>query len=154
MSKRTIVLMLDSFGIGASEDAHKFGDEGANTFAHIAEAYAAANKDTGAVLHLPHLTQLGLAEAAKEANGIYPVGFSAQHELTGTYGYAAEISTGKDTPSGHWEMAGVPVLFEWGYFHQPHDAFPKDLLDKILRHSGYQGFLGIATLQARRSLLI
>ena len=60
----------------------------------------------------------------------------------GAYGYAAEISTGKDTPSGHWEMAGVPVLFDWGYFSDRTESFSKELVEKVNQATNYAGLLG------------
>ncbi len=90
----------------------RFGDTGANTLGHIAEHRARAGKS----LRLPNLTRLGLMHAARESAGQFPAGSRTDAELIGAYGYAEELSTGKDTPSGHWEMAGVPVLYEWGYF--------------------------------------
>ncbi|MBM7071677.1 phosphopentomutase [Shewanella sp. 202IG2-18] len=142
--KRTVILMLDSFGIGAAGDAEAFGDVGANTFSHIAKACAEgkANIDREGELKLPNLAKLGLGHAAKESTGAFPMGFDDNVELIGSYGYAAEISSGKDTPSGHWEMAGVPVLFEWGYFSDQNNSFPKELTDKILERAGLDGFLG------------
>lgn len=49
-------------------------------------------------------------------------------EVIGAYAWAHEMSSGKDTPSGHWEIAGVPVLFEWGYFSDHENSFPQELL--------------------------
>ena len=63
-------------------------------------------------------------------------------ELIGAYGYAAELSSGKDTPSGHWEMAGVPVLFDWGYFSDKTNSFPQELLDRIVARAQLPGYLG------------
>lgn len=123
---RAIVLVLDSFGIGAAPDAAQFGDQGADTFGHIAH-YRAQHKQP---LQLPHLTRLGLAEAHKMATGHYAPGFSFT-EVTGAYACAAERSSGKDTPSGHWELMGVPVDFEWGYFRDKTDSFPHALLSDI-----------------------
>ena len=136
--KRAVILVLDSFGIGAAADAGRFGDTGANTFGHIAEHRARA----GAPLELPNLARLGLLHAAKESCGQFPAGCETDVEIAGAYGYAAEISTGKDTPSGHWEMAGVPVLYEWGYFRDPQHAFPEALLGKLIEQGGLPGVLG------------
>ena len=84
---------------------------------------------------------MGLVEACKEASGEnFPI--EACDIFRGVYGYAAEISSGKDTPSGHWEMAGVPVLFEWGYFLDKQNSFPKSLMDKIYKVTGINGLLG------------
>lgn len=143
--KRAIILVLDSFGIGASEDAGKFGDIGANTLGSIAKACAAGqadNSERSGPLHLPNLTQLGLAQAAFESTGEYPLGLAQDAKIIGAFGHAKEISSGKDTPSGHWEMAGVPVLFEWGYFTDKENSFPKALTDKILARAGLEGYLG------------
>ena len=107
--KRVIILMLDSFGVGGAPDAAKFGDEGANTLGHIAAVVKG--------LEIPNVAALGLGVAAFEAGGVKPdiVG-RAEVSIGAKYGHMREISHGKDTSSGHWEMAGVPVLFDWGYF--------------------------------------
>ena len=116
--KRAIILVLDSFGIGAADDAESFGDVGADTLGHIAAhcARAAAAGTRARPLTLPTLTRLGLMHAAHASTGRYPEGCPTDVEVEGAYGYAREISSGKDTPSGHWEIAGAPVLFDWGYF--------------------------------------
>lgn len=136
--RRAIILVLDSFGIGATADADKFGDAGANTFGHIAERRAAA----GRPLKLPNLSKLGLLHAAEESSGKFPAGLSRDVEIVGAYGYASELSSGKDTPSGHWEIAGVPVLFDWGYFKKPTDTFPEELLNKLIERADLPGVLG------------
>jgi phosphopentomutase len=142
--KRTFILMLDSFGVGAASDAEKFGDVGADTFGHIAQACAEGNADIGrqGPLKLPNLARFGLGHAGFESTGKFAAGFDDNVELIGAYGHADELSSGKDTPSGHWEMAGVPVLYEWGYFSDLTNSFPKELTDKILKRAGLDGFLG------------
>ncbi|EGM71214.1 phosphopentomutase [Shewanella sp. HN-41] len=142
--KRTIIMMLDSFGIGAAADAAKFGDLGSDTFGHIAKACAEGKADIGreGPLKLPNLARLGLGHAAMESTGTFAPGFGDNVQLIGAYGHAQELSSGKDTPSGHWEMAGVPVLFDWGYFSEHQNSFPKELTDKILARAGLDGFLG------------
>ena len=144
MKKRTIILMLDSLGIGAADDAEKFGDAGANTLGHIAECCAAGDADQGreGILKLPHLTPLGLAHACAEASGVFPEGLNAQIMPVAAYGYAKELSSGKDTPSGHWEMAGAPVLFDWGYFSDKENSFPQELLDALVEQGNLPGYLG------------
>lgn len=136
---RAIILVLDSFGIGATADAEKFGDVGADTFGNIARARA--NSEAGP-LRLPNLAKLGLCHASKESTGSFPAGVAHDVEVIGAYGYAAELSSGKDTPSGHWEIAGVPVLFEWGYFTGTPDAFPPELLDELIEQAELPGVLG------------
>ncbi|WP_017221005.1 phosphopentomutase [Moritella dasanensis] len=142
--KRTIILMLDSLGIGASADADKFGDVGSNTFGHIAQWCAEGKADIGreGPLHIPNLTKLGLAHACADSVGSFPAGLDASAEVIGAYGYAQELSTGKDTPSGHWEIAGVPVLFDWGYFSDLENSFPQELLDQLVEQADLPGYLG------------
>ncbi|WP_394211042.1 phosphopentomutase [Enterovibrio calviensis] len=143
--KRAIILVLDSFGIGASEDAHKFGDVGANTLGSIAKACAAGNannEDRHGLLNLPNLNKLGLGKACEEASDYFPDGLDPNAEIIGAYGHAQELSSGKDTPSGHWEIAGVPVLFDWGYFSDKENSFPKELTDRILARAGISDYLG------------
>lgn len=135
---KAIVLVMDSFGIGASPDAKSFGDVGSNTLANLAQAYF---NQTSKKINLPNLAALGLFDACKQASNI-DVLHQSGCASKGAYGFAQEISTGKDTPSGHWEMAGVPVLFDWGYFHDKENAFPEDLIKKINAATKYQGMLG------------
>lgn len=141
--KRVFIMMLDSFGIGYADDAEKFGDKGSNTLAHIAQQCLdqQANINRSGKLNLPNLEKLGLGLAAQQSRQL-PAGFSENPELIGGYAYAKEISSGKDTPSGHWEIAGVPVLFDWGYFPQLQNSFPQELLDRIVEKSGISGYLG------------
>ncbi|MGI9260976.1 MAG: phosphopentomutase, partial [Woeseiaceae bacterium] len=135
---RAIILVMDSFGIGATDDAARFGDVGANTLGSIARERAAAGKP----LKLPNLTRLGLMRAAEESCGDRPAGSGAIDEVIGAYGFAEELSSGKDTPSGHWEIAGVPVLFDWGYFEARDHTFPLPLLDKLIHRAKLPGVLG------------
>jgi phosphopentomutase len=131
--------MLDSFGIGATDDAERFGDVGANTLGSIAKYRATGGREP---LKLPNLARLGLLHAAKASAGEFPAGTDPDVEVVGAYGYARELSSGKDTPSGHWEMAGVPVLFEWGYFKKDRDTFPPQLLETLIERAGLPGVLG------------
>jgi len=135
---KAIVLVMDSFGVGHSADAESFGDVGANTLANLAQAYLT---ETGKKINLPNLAALGLFDACKEASNI-DVAHQSGNAIKGAYGFAQEISTGKDTPSGHWEMAGVPVLFDWGYFLDKENSFPSDLIEKINKATGFDGMLG------------
>ena len=135
---RAIVLVIDGFGIGHAPDAADFGDVTANTFANLSKAFYQQEKRA---INLPNLAKMGLVQAAFEAGkGNFPV--VEQKPEQGAYGYAAEISTGKDTPSGHWEMMGVPVLFDWGYFPKGGKAFPVELIEKINQKTGFDGILG------------
>ena len=135
---RAFILLLDSFGLGALPDADKYGDAGANTFGHIAEWAAKEGKP----MSLPNLEGLGLAAAAHKASGEWAAGFTRRDGFKGAWGVAREQSTGKDTQSGHWEIAGVPVLFDWGYFPKTIPSFPKELTDKLQELTGVPGWLG------------
>lgn len=144
---RAFIIMLDSFGLGATADADKYGDAGANTLRHIAEYCAQGKADQAKVrsgpLHLPNLTRFGLNGAAMISDGGAPIpGLDPSIPVEGAYGCAAELSHGKDTQSGHWEMAGVPVLFDWGYFSPTFPSFPKELIDEFLQLTGLPGVLG------------
>ncbi len=142
--KRAFIMVLDSFGIGSSKDAEKFGDEGSDTLGHIAEACFEGRANVGreGPLHLPNLTALGLGKAAELSTGRFPPGLDANAEIIGAYAYASELSSGKDTPSGHWEIAGVPVLFDWGYFSDKENSFPQELLDVLVKRADLPGYLG------------
>ena len=135
---RAVILVLDSFGIGATADADRFGDAGSDTFGHIARERAAA----GAPLRLPNLARLGLYHASRDSTGQFPAGAIEDVEIIGAYGYAEELSSGKDTPSGHWEIAGVPVMFDWGYFTEKENTFPQALLDALVERADLPGYLG------------
>jgi phosphopentomutase len=142
---RAIVLVLDSFGIGAAPDAGRFGDEGADTLGSIARACAAGQAedvDRTGPLSLPNLAALGLFHAHREATGVWAAGIEPVESPSGTWGHAAERSTGKDTPSGHWELAGVPVLEDFGYFRDRNNSFPEDLLDELIERTELPGILG------------
>ncbi len=142
---RAIIGVLDSFGVGATEDASRFGDQGSNTFLHIAKSCADgdANGDglRSGPLHIPHLLQLGLGHAAADLT-VEPLSFALPDATIGKYGAAAERSYGKDTPSGHWEMMGLPVEFDWGYFEQETPSFPAPLIEALIAQADLPGILG------------
>jgi phosphopentomutase len=144
---RVCVLLMDSFGLGASQDAKKYGDEHADTFGHIDDECAAGRANVPSLrngpLQLPNLAKKGLYHASLASTGIKRADLSSFPEPNAMYGYAVEQSLGKDTPSGHWEMAGVPVLFEWGYFPETIPCFPKELIDLFISKAGLPGVLGL-----------
>ena len=142
--RRAIVVVLDSLGVGAAADAQAYGDRGADTFGHIVEACAAGNADgdhRAGPLNIPHLAALGLIDAAEAARGA-ALCVPRPASRTGRFGHAAERSHGKDTPSGHWEMMGLPVLFDWGYFPDTQPCFPRELTDALIGRGGIGGILG------------
>lgn len=150
---RAIIVVLDSFGVGYSNDAESFGDLGANTFINLARDYF---KERNNIISLPNLGALGLHELSREASSS-SIWQALDHEITkaggdfnefyskpknGAFGFMNEISTGKDTPSGHWEMAGVPVLFDWDYFSNKQNSFSEELITAINDKTGFAGLLG------------
>jgi len=143
---RAIVIVLDSVGCGGAEDAAAYGDAGADTLGHIAEACATGAGDRDGLrsgaLHIPNLVRLGLSQACEASTGRALAGIAAPESPLGRHGYGVEVSQGKDTPSGHWEIAGCPVPFKWGYFTALENSFPADLVDAIIRAGALPGILG------------
>lgn len=142
---RAIVCVLDSVGIGGAPDAADYGDLGANTLGHIAQWAAEGRADQQGLrsgpLRLLNLEAMGIGAAVSLSTGVTPPGLSAQPK-GGRFGVGRETSKGKDTPSGHWEIAGVPVSFDWGYFPQTIPAFPDDLIAELCARTGVPGILG------------
>ena len=133
---RAFLIVMDSVGCGGAPDAADYGDAqcsdaGANTLAHIAARHP---------LHMPHLDQLGLGAAIRLASGAPTPGLTAIP--TGRWGAATEVSRGKDTPSGHWELAGVPVPWDWTYFPDTTPTFPPNLTALTCQLAGTTGILG------------
>ena len=141
---RAFVCVLDSFGIGAAPDAAAFGDAGANTLGHIALACANGSADIEGLrsgpLHVPNLVQMGLARAAVLASGETVLDATVQPD--GLFGCAVELSRGKDTPSGHWELMGLPVTRDWGHFPDTVPSFPAELIDALINEASLPGVLG------------
>ncbi len=139
---RAFLIVMDSVGCGGAPDAAEFGDAGSNTLGHIAQACAAGLADQGrsGPLRMPNLDALGLGAAVELAAGVKPPGFDAVPQ--GRWGAATEVSRGKDTPSGHWELAGVPVPWDWTYFPDAVPAFPPDLVALVCKLAGTDGILG------------
>lgn len=143
---RVFLLILDSFGVGASADADKFGDVGADTFLHIAQHCADGKADKDGVrsgaLNLPNLAALGLGFAGEMSSGTLAPNFSKDQKIIGKYGYAIEQSMGKDTPTGHWEIGGFVVDIDWGYFPDTQPCFPDDLIAEFCKRANLPGVLG------------
>lgn len=139
---RAFLIVMDSVGCGGAPDAAAFGDAGANTLGHIALACAEGRADQGRAgpLCMPNLDALGLGAAIELASGLKSPGLGTVPR--GRWGAATEISRGKDTPSGHWELAGVPVPWDWTYFPDTVPAFPDDLVALVCKLAGTEGILG------------
>ncbi|OUD09063.1 phosphopentomutase [Marivivens niveibacter] len=136
---RAFLVVMDSVGIGGAPDADKFfndgqPDTGANTVAHIAAEMA-----NDRPLLLPTLTSLGLGRAVELASGETAVGLDGP--VDGAWGAATEISNGKDTPSGHWELAGVPVPWDWTVFEEKQNSFPPEVIEALCKAAGTDGIL-------------
>lgn len=143
---RALLIVLDSVGIGGAPDAAAYGDAGADTLGHIAQACAEGRGDRDGMrrgpLHLPNLARLGLGLAAEGAAGRVPPGLALEGAPHGLYGHAVETAAGKDTPSGHWEIAGLPLTQAWGTFPDTRPAFPRPLTDALVAQGGVPGLLG------------
>ncbi|CUJ09967.1 phosphopentomutase [Cognatishimia activa] len=144
---RAFLVVMDSVGIGGATDADQFfngdvPDTGANTLAHITQACAEGHAEEGrsGALKLPNLDALGLGAATRFASGAETPGLDATP--TGFWATAEEHSKGKDTPSGHWELAGLPVPWEWSFFPNNRPTFPEDLVQEITAIGGIEGILG------------
>jgi phosphopentomutase len=138
---RAILMVMDSVGCGGAPDAADFGDEGANTLGHIALACAegrAEDRRSGP-LRVPTLARLGLGPAIRAASGIEAPGL--EPAPTAVWAAATEVSRGKDTPSGHWELAGVPVPWEWHYFPRTDPAIPPEVTGPLIARAGLPGTL-------------
>ena len=143
---RALLIVLDSVGCGGASDAAAYGDAGSDTLGHIAEACAEGRGDREGLrsgpLRLPNLARLGLAHACEASTGRPLAGVAKPSAPEGRWGYGVETSQGKDTPSGHWEIAGCPVPFRWGYFTNLDNAFPAELVAGIIKAGALPGILG------------
>ncbi|MGY6549691.1 MAG: phosphopentomutase [Roseinatronobacter sp.] len=139
---RAFLVVLDSVGCGGAPDAAAFGDAGANTLGHIISACAEGRAQQGrrGPLRVPVLDRLGLGAAVRLASGVATPGLDTVPEAL--WGAATETSRGKDTPSGHWELAGLPVPWDWTYFPQTVPAFPPELIAQVCALAGTEGILG------------
>lgn len=127
MINRIALIVLDSLGVGALPDAHEYGDKGADTLGHILDNYP---------LNIPNMRKLGLGNIEDAASGRLRVD-SAQ----GAFGRFREMSAGKDTITGHWEIAG---LYTSVPFKTYPDGFPQELMDEFSKQIG-RGYLGNCT---------
>ncbi|WP_100486683.1 phosphopentomutase [Sporolactobacillus pectinivorans] len=120
--KRIHIIVMDSVGIGEASDAATYGDEGCDTLGHTAEAMGG--------LHVPNLEKLGLSNIRPEK----PIqGVAVQEHPTAFYTKMHEVSAGKDSMDGHWEMMGLPVMTP---LHTFPNGFPDELIRKIEKFSG------------------
>src|SRR5215510_477980 len=121
---RLLLIVLDGAGIGAMPDAPEWGDAGADTFGHILESRA---------VRLPNLQRYGLGNI-RPLRALPPL-----DQLNGSYGRCALRSNGKDTTTGHWEMAGI--VLERAFPTYP-DGFPAPVIDRFIKETSVPGILG------------
>ena len=126
MSK-VVLIITDSLGVGALPDAHLYGDKGADTFGHILEAF---DKEEGRTLNIPNLRTLGMGNIEGVADGKIAV-----DSPMGCYGKMAELSTGKDTTTGHWEIAGIKTEVPFKTYP---DGFPKEFMEAFEKEIGVE----------------
>ena len=145
---RVFLIVMDSVGIGGAPDADQYfngdvPDTGANTLLHIAQhcAQGLCDIDRNGPLYLPHLNRLGLGAAVLRSTGVAAPNLNAD-QAQGAWGVAYETSKGKDTPSGHWELAGLPVTWDWGYFPNTIPAFDAELVRAVCDAAKCDGILG------------
>jgi phosphopentomutase len=142
---RAFLVVLDSVGCGGAPDAAAFGDLGADTVGHIASVCAAGGADRTGVrsgpLHVPNLNALGLGHACLLSTGTLPPGLSLQAPR-GLATCARQTSAGKDTPSGHWELAGAPFTGRLHVFPETQPSLPTELSQAIIREARIPGLLG------------
>jgi len=117
--ERVVLIVLDSCGVGELPDAFKYGDQGSNTLVNTAKAVGE--------LHLPNLQRLGLGNIASIS------GVESQKEPLASYGKMAEVSPGKDSTSGHWEMTGVILKTPFPVYPQ---GFPEELIKRFEKAIG------------------
>ena len=116
---KAALLVIDSFGIGALPDAGDYGDEGSNTALHICQNVP--------VVHLPNLTRLGLGNCSGILGNPLP-GVPAQSAPLASCGVMREMSSGKDTTTGHWELAGIILDKPFHTFPAQAPSFPEEIL--------------------------
>ncbi|WP_138470999.1 phosphopentomutase [Poseidonocella sp. HB161398] len=142
---RAVLVVMDSVGCGGAPDAEAYGDLGSDTLGHIAAACVAGAAEDGrsGPLALPNLARLGLGEAMRLATGAAAAGTDhwPAPDPAAFWAAATETSKGKDTPSGHWELAGLPVPFDWTYYPDADPSFPPEDLALVREIAGVEGTL-------------
>ena len=119
--KKAILIITDSLGVGALPDAAQYGDAGADTFGHIAEKCGGLN--------IPNLLKLGMGNIEGVCGGRLAV-----EAPEGCYGRMAELSKGKDTTTGHWEIAGLKTDVPFKTYP---DGFPKEFMEAFEKEIGF-----------------
>ena len=137
--RRVILIVLDGVGAGELPDASDFGDQGADTLGNLSRAY---QKQTGRTLSLPNLRNLGIGNITTIA-GVEPLkspkSNTEQLPIKAAFGKASEQSQGKDTTTGHWEMAGLVITHPFPVFP---NGFPESIVNRWISENQLLGVLG------------
>ena len=138
---KAILIVLDSLGIGGAPDASIYNDEGSNTFGSIALACSNGNANIGrkGALRVPNLEYLGIYSAARVSTGLT---LPNTNNTIGSYAVAQERSKGKDTPTGHHEIAGFTDPIGWYTFPEVIPVFPEKQMNKLIQTANIVGVLG------------
>ena len=128
---RAAIVIMDSLGVGELPDAARYSDAGTDTLGHVLDNYP---------LDIPNLRHLGIGNIEKpdDPSGLVAGGRLAVDDSRGVYGRLAEKSAGKDTITGHWEIAGIETKEPFKTYH---NGFPQELMDEFERRTG-RGYLG------------
>ena len=144
MTGKGILIVLDAVGIGGAPDAKNFDDQGADTLGNIRKACVKgeANLKRFGKLRIPHLAKLGIFASHALANNYYLENNNFFCSKEASFACATEVSKGKDTPTGHWELAGTPIQWDWKYFENKSHSFPDKQINLIISKFALSGILG------------
>ena len=144
MIGKGILIVLDAVGIGGAPDAKIFDDQGADTLGNILKACVKgeANLKRFGELRIPHLAKLGIFASHALANNNYFENKNFFCSKEASFACATEVSKGKDTPTGHWELAGNPLQWNWTYFEKKSHSFPDNQISLIINQFALSGILG------------
>lgn len=124
---KALVIVIDAFGIGALPDAADYGDTGANTILHVCEKYSEGK--------WPNLQKLGLGNCSSLL-GVELPGCEAVENPSASYGVMMEKSPGKDTTTGHWEIAGIELEQPFTLFPASYPSFPREMVEEFESKTG------------------
>ena len=133
MIGKGILIVLDAVGVGGAPDAKNFDDQGADTLGNIRKACVKgeANLKRFGKLSIPHLAKLGIFASHALANNHYLENNNFFCSKEASFACATEVSKGKDTPTGLWELAGTPLKWDWKYFENKSHSFPDKQINLI-----------------------
>ena len=144
MKGKGILIVLDAVGIGGATDAKYFADIGADTLGNIKKECFEGRANFGRFgqLNIPNLANLGIYASHAIAHNYYSENQNFFCSKSASFACAAEISKAKDTPTGHWELAGLPLKWNWKYFENKFQSFSEDQIQPIINQFSLAGILG------------